>query len=451
LKKSSKAILVFSILTIALFLTTSITLINPSNQLMMTSNPGDTWTTPLNMSITGGDSYVTFNDAPITIDPQGRLHIITYQCSDNEAGNTEIYHIFNNSGTWSWSNVSRVNIAGLDQFQPTLAIDSNSVVHVVWRAKTPSTTTWDIFYANNRGGSWSTPFNITGTPNITENYPSVAIDSQGNTHIAWVDETNNKIGYVVRTSSGIWNTPVNITTDAYSFTAMGKGLSLRIDLNDNIFVVFAAENSTTHDDIFIMNNSAGVWSNPFNISKNQETRDNSPSMAIDTNNTIHLCWVNRNYTSGNRGVSYTEFSEDTWSPIVKISDRPYLMFYCSLTLDNNNKAHIAFEQFDSENYEIYYTNNTSGNFGEPVNVTKTSSDMATKPSIIIDHDGYAQIVYQRNQGGVFTVVLISSMEPVGPPTIYEPTLDFMIIVGAVIAVIVIGAVAVYVFKIRRTA
>lgn len=96
---------------------------------------------------------------------------------------------------------------------------SNTIAHVVWQQ---STVTWsgnpgeeidqayyDIFYSTHDGtGAWDTPTNVTaGTQGGLEIYsvmPSLAVDNQGQVHIAYMKEKGNG-----------WNSPED--WDAYYF------------------------------------------------------------------------------------------------------------------------------------------------------------------------------------------------------------------------------------------
>ena len=80
-------------------------------------------------------------------------------------------------------------------------------------------------------------------------YTSIALDSNGNPHITYYDDTNNDLRYTHKMGSS-WTFT---TLDSTAHT--GKGTSLAIDSNDHLHVAY----KTNSTEIAYMTNRSGSW------------------------------------------------------------------------------------------------------------------------------------------------------------------------------------------------
>ena len=110
----------------------------------------------------------------------------------------------------------------------SLAIDSNDNLHVTYL----DYTNYNLEYMTYDGSSWSTPVSLDTRANV-EKESSLAIDSNDNLHVTYVDYTNDNLEYMTYDGSS-WSTPVSLdSTDIVGYMS-----SLAIDSNDNLHVTY---------------------------------------------------------------------------------------------------------------------------------------------------------------------------------------------------------------------
>jgi hypothetical protein len=402
---------------------------------------GDSWTTPQNVTMLNMPSYPAASDRGIAVDSAGNVHLVYESNDDTGVTAFEIFYVTNLAGSWTWTNISKNTQNSAHQRHPVIAIDSNNIVHIVWNGFTASGDV-DIFYANNSGGTWTNPYNITQTGSATDLYhPTLVIDPLNNLHVAYKDVTNDIVCYTTKPAGGDWVTPTNITTPGI-FDEITNGLSIDYDSGNNIYVAFSA-NMTTDYAIYLVNNTGGTWSTPINTSTDSFATNEVPSMDIDSGNNIHLVWEYNDHS--HQGIIYQSYISGSWGPEIFVNATAEATQGATIKADSAYHAHIVYAQRDPSTNELFYVNNTQGSFGSPVDITQTASTAQYTPHITIDNRGYVHLMY-RDGPGPFVIRYTHTTEPVAAPVGGDLTL--VIIVVAVVVVVVIGA-AFYLLRIRK--
>ena len=420
-----------------------------SNQSTTLALPGETWTTPQNITLVDKQAFISNNNfRNILVDDAGNIHVVYYGFSDNTESNREIYYATNSSGVWSWANISRVNYSGVWQSDPVIALDSNGILHVVWTGLYPGATDKELFYANNSGGVWSTPYNVTKTVSGDESYPALVIDSQNNLHIVYVDYDAFMLKYVNRTSIGSWSTPIDLLNPPYIFTNELTRPTIAVDSNDNLFVAFSGNNATYNNEIYLINNTAGDWSIPYNVTRDSLTDDwddDLPYITIDSQDRIHLAWLTTNFTV--YGLEYQSYVDNVWSTPVYITLSDEQIYGFSMYPDFNNELHLCYDIDTGGGFcDIYYVNNTGGVWHTPAVVSNHTAN-ELNPNIVVDNHGYAHIVFSSSDI-YFHVKYVRSTIPVAYQIPLSEDYTLIILASVIVAVIVV-AVAVYMLKIRK--
>jgi len=409
---------------------------------------GQSWATPTNITLLNTSSSIGLSGPVMAVDSAGNLHMVYAGQSDNGAGCWELYYGNNIGGSWSWANISKANISGYNVLNPSMAIDHNGVIHVVWAAGI--SLGYDIFYTNNSGGTWKTPLNISKSYDTIEPSAAIVVDSSNILHICYVSFfglTGAGLYYLNFSASTGWSTPVNITSPLGVLDSISWRFAMDIAPDNTIYVAFSPYNGTLpHSEIFLVNNTGGLWGVPVNVSKNEATTqltDKNPAMSIDSAGSIHLVWEQIDTLI--YGLVYCIYTDTGLNNFQYLNTTTNVLRYASIITDVNNAVHIAYSQRNTTlgDYDVYYLNNVNGTFTAPLNITPNEESDEVSPQILIDTQGFAHIVFNNGTCGSF-IQYTHSTEPVVANTIMLP----LIIISVTVVVVIVAAGAWYIVKVR---
>ena len=193
--------------------------------LKRSTDGGSTWTTK-RLTWTSGDSA----NPTIAVDSNNYIHVVWYDVS---SGNLEIYYKKSTDGGSSWT-TKRLTWNSGGSFSPTIAADANNHLHVVWEDDTPGNR--EIYYrrSTDGGSSWITK-RLTWTSG-TSQVPFIAVDFRNQLHVTWHDDTpgNAEIFHKRSTDGGlIWTTKRLTYNSGESYLP-----TTAIDSNNRLYVVW---------------------------------------------------------------------------------------------------------------------------------------------------------------------------------------------------------------------
>ena len=217
---------------------------NKKNIYYATKTGAGAWSTPLLISNDGWNQDVKENPS-VAVDANGVVHVVYAQKRDGVDDKINIYYVTNSGGSWSSPvRISNDNF-GNDALTPEIIMDVNGDAHVVYRHKSGSDAKTNIYYVNNIGSSWSTPVSVSDdsfNQDVLAN-PAVAVDSDGKAHVVYahkdgaVDAKYNI--YYATNSGGSWSTPERLSNDPAANQNVLANPSIVIDNNDAPHVVYA--------------------------------------------------------------------------------------------------------------------------------------------------------------------------------------------------------------------
>jgi len=87
-----------------------------------------------------------------------------------------------------WTTIKRLSFTSAHSYYPAIAVDSLGNPHIVWKESTPGNT--EIYYrkSTDQGSTWAALERLTWTSG-NSGEPAIAVDSVGNIHIVWSDNT----------------------------------------------------------------------------------------------------------------------------------------------------------------------------------------------------------------------------------------------------------------------
>jgi len=188
----------------------------------------------------------------------------------------------------SWSSLTRLTWNAENSYQPAIAADSGSGIHIAWKNST--STSSDIFYkrSTDSGSTWLGLTRLTWSSGNSDE-PAVASDSGSGIHVAWYDDTwgDNEILYKRSTNSGVtWMGLARLTWNS------GESYSPAItaDSSNNIHIIWYDDTMGNYEIFFKSStNSGAAWSTPTRLTWNLGS-SRTPSIAADPGNNTHVVW-----------------------------------------------------------------------------------------------------------------------------------------------------------------
>ena len=268
--------------------------------------------------------------------------------------------------TWQWSSTEVVSTESTNHSSyPSLAVDTLGNIHVAWEDWTNiagAGTDYDIFckYWDASTESW-TPTEVVSTESTNDSYyPSIAVDSAGNVHITWYDLTD------------------------YA----GAG---------------------TDADIFYKrwNASTSLWTSTEVVSAESTEVSFRASLALDAAGNVHIAWIDgTDYASSgiDSDIFYKRWNASTSSWItteVVSTESTDPSYSSSLVVDSEGNIHIAWEDYTDYasagiDADIFYKRwNTSTSLWTITEVVSTESTSGSyDPTLTIDSAGNVHIVWE---------------------------------------------------------
>jgi hypothetical protein len=249
------------------------------------------------------------------VDATGWRHLLYSDASSTEGSSTTYAH--DRWGAWQRTVVAR------DSHPVALKLDASEFAHALLLQGTGSART--LAYATNRSGQWVvTDLGIKSRNGLA----ALALDSKGNAHIAWHDNSDSGIYYATN-SSGTWFS--EMVEDA-----QGNEPVLAIDLQGRPHVLFShGGSSATH-----VTKQAGSWRSTTVAGANGIAMD----LRVDSAGNLHAL-MDR---SQNPKIVYAtrKANGSTWSvtPIISLDGQGGVSYLWRnvLGLDAAGKVHVGY-------------------------------------------------------------------------------------------------------------
>lgn len=286
--------------------------------------------------------------------------------------------------TPTWENISQ---SPGNSNTPSIVATDNGNVYVVWADN--SSSDFEIMFAEKtNSNTWSEAINISHNTG-KDVVPFIDVDGDGGIHICWwgveVDMPGTRIMYRYRDASGMWDA-IQILAQSSAGDSSHTLPRIAVDVNNNVFVVWElsgllrymckAPNDTWSDMLTVPNSSA---SNP-------------AELAADRFGNLHIVWE-----GGSNNIKYQMRTPDgSWQDYSVISDSA-LPLIPDISVDNDGVVHITWSALDDNHLRyIYYTNNESGSWSEPLQLPKLSdNDTGAENSIACAGDGTIYVIWEN--------------------------------------------------------
>ena len=266
-----------------------------------------------------------------------------------------------------------------------IAVDSQGNPHIAYY----DATNKDLKYAYKDGAGWHV-YTIANTVDYGS-HVSIALDKKGNPHISYVDSTNGYLLYAFKDSTGWNHETVDDSGNGVSHT------SIAVDTSGNVHIAYV--DTTTGYPMYAYRNSSG-W----HLKRLTSRGASHPSLALDLLGNPHVVF----YDYGvqvlpgkyqNRGLAYMyKDSSGAWRYRLIALGSPG---DSSISLDNlRGVVHICYYYKNSTNDVVllYLYKDSTGWHSDTVDTGRYTSFTRYRCSIAVDSQGSPQIAYSIYPG-----------------------------------------------------
>jgi len=332
----------------------------------------------------------------IALGPSGHIHVVWY---DNTHSNDEIYFKRSTDGGLSWSSAKRLSWSADRSYYPTVAVDSGGNIYVVWQDYSLGDTAEVLYKKSTDGGASWISKRLTWNPENSCN-AVVRVDTSGNIHVFWDDSSpgNGEIFHKKSTDGG-----ASWTTKRITWNSGNSGNpDVLIDTGGNIHVAWY-DNTPGNSEIYYKKSADGgaTWASTKRLSWNSESSAH-PRIAVDGSEYIHVVW--QDFTPGNAEIFHSVSTDSgmTWAA-KRLTWSSEASTYPAIAADISGSIHVFWAE-GSVNTEIYSLTSTDGGatWGSAKRLT-WNSGASSSPEIAIDSSGHFHVVWHDASGGNFDI------------------------------------------------
>ncbi|MBJ29671.1 MAG: hypothetical protein CMB61_06435 [Euryarchaeota archaeon] len=328
-------------------------------------------------------SSLSYSSLDLALNGSGAPHIVYFDDNDDD-----LYIAIKSGGVWSTSKIrDNAGFYTTGRQSSAIAIDDSDGLHVSYYDRSGR----DLEYAYMAIGdsSWTVTTDIDTSSNYMAWSNSIAVDAEGNPHIAYFDYNYGDLEYTYCTttcsSASSW---IKQTLD--SSGVVGEYADIALDQYGQVHVSYYNDSSDDAQSLIVHDGIARSSEIVQVGSHNYQT-----GYAVDSSGSIHLSFYNGSDTAGS--LHYAVLSGTTWA-VTEVDDSSAKVgAYSALTLDGSERPHISY--LDSANGNLRYahydgtswvitTVDSSGSVG---GFTSIANDANDRPRIAY-HDSGANIL-----------------------------------------------------------
>jgi hypothetical protein len=271
---------------------------------------------------------------------------------DSTPGNGEIYYRRSSDGGATWTASKRLTWTSGSSEYPDLAVDSSGNLHVVWHDDTPGNK--EIYYKSSLDGgtTWTASKRLTWNSDRSMD-PVVAVSSTGGVHVAWADETpgNLEIYHKSSDDGGVsWSSNKRITWAAQA----SYGDSIAVDSSGSLYVAWHDFYPGNKEIYYRKSTDGGAgWTSSKRITWNAGQSE-YPSLATDSSGNLHVVW--HDDTPGNREVYYKKSTNGgaAWTSNHRLTWTSGETRWPCVAADSAGNLHVVWQDDTPGNSEVYY-------------------------------------------------------------------------------------------------
>ncbi len=254
--------------------------------------------------------------------------------------------------------------------------------------------------------SWSAPQIISGNSTTSEEVlPDIALLSNNQPAVIWYSSTstaNRYIKFSQRDSAGVWSEPINISQDP-------AGYEMQILSKENRLEVLYSgwgpkQGGGTYFDVFSVRSENGIWQPAQNISQ-EGTNNSLPAGTIDSSMTTHIVWQGLSQSSSSPPYAPAIFYRALDSSGSFLKEPEEILSSTNgvspgIIIDSQNKLHV-FWCHRTPPYcdEVFYSINSQDGLGwsqgKMIFDGKFESTISGRPQILLGENNQFLLAWQQ--------------------------------------------------------
>lgn len=368
---------------------------------------------------------VSFESDEISMDPvaavdsEDNLHVVWADVTGYN-----IYYSMKDAISGSWSSMELVSVGSINfASSPSIAIDKDDNIHVVWDDNTDfygtSGSDYDICYSMKAAdsSSWTSVEVISTESTDYSLRPDIACDGEGNLHVVYYDYTEYmscgsdhdifyKKWYASTSSWGVAEV-VSTESDGDSFCP-----EICVTLDEHIFVVWYDQsdydNSGTDLDIFFKQKKPSEdWSSTTVLSWLSYDSSQFPQIECEETGRVHVVWEDDSNilnSGADTDIFYSIYAPNlnSWTSNLVLSSASLLDSHNPwIAIDCFGDVHVVWSDAtpigsSGSDTDIIYKilDSDSLTWSQDLVVSTECNDDSAKPAIITDSTGYTHVFWE---------------------------------------------------------
>jgi len=315
------------------------------------------------------------------IDAAGNVHVATVAF-----GMSGIKYLKRNTiGTWSSATIESSNVAG---DRASIAMDSDGHIHIAYvRVEIGQEV---LVHATNATGTWVKT--DVSAPAYYLNGAEIAVDSDDNVYIVYSEYTEIGIDarsrfYCYTNATGSW---VRELIASGTFLNMGVECSMVIDSSDNLHTAYIESHPSTGDRVVVYaTNKTGSWVND-PVDHTYSDYAKHTGIAVDSYGDVHISfyeYLDDLWESGS--LKYATFDMGSWA-VTTVDNTGWAGSFSSIVATAQGRLRISY--YDSVSDELKYASNATGSW--VISTVGAGGSSNGYMSIALDSDYGPHIIYR---------------------------------------------------------
>lgn len=281
---------------------------------------------------------------------------------------------------------------------PRIAVDSTKNIHAVFEGYEKGSDIREILYSksSDMAHSWTAPLNISKTASVST-APSIAVETNGAIDVVWRDTTSGELHpdiFFTRSADGghTWTKALDIshTTGICSEPAIATGF------DNSIHVVWVdTRPADGRPDILYTSSADGgnSWS-PYEDISPTPGISSEPTIIACKDGTIHCAWLDTTSGEERPDIFYVRKLNKVWTIPIDVSNSPRISDHPWLACGSKDKIFLCWsDNSQKENAaDIWCAIGKNGQFAKPINISDTPG-VSSQPIVIATEASRVAVVW----------------------------------------------------------